>query len=64
MTLWLRQYVSFIPNVHQLIEDGLSFLVILAPISVSILLAGTVKFGRGVNWILLRASAETIKQEI
>ena len=30
----------------------------------SILLAGTVKFGRGVNWILLRASAETIKQEI
>jgi hypothetical protein len=31
---------------------------------VSILLAGTVKFGRGVNWILLRASAETIKQEI
>ena len=64
MTLWLRQYVSFIPNVHQLIEDVLSFLVILAPISVSILLAGTVKFGRGVNWILLRASAETIKQEI
>ena len=64
MTLWLRQYVSFIPNVHQLIEDGLNFLVILAPISVSILLAGTVKFGRGVNWILLRSSAETIKQEI
>jgi hypothetical protein len=38
--------------------------VIIAPITVSILLAGAVKFDRGVSWILLRGSAETIKQEI
>ncbi|MDJ0508640.1 MAG: DUF4231 domain-containing protein [Crocosphaera sp.] len=38
--------------------------VIIAPIAVSILLAGAVKFDRGVSWILLRGSAETIKQEI
>jgi len=61
LTLALRQYF---PNVRQFFGDFLGILVILAPISVSILLAGTVKFGRGVNWILLRASAETIKQEI
>ena len=39
-------------------------LVIITPITVSILLVGSVKFERGFNWILLRASAETIKQEI
>lgn len=44
--------------------DLLQSFVIVAPITVSILLAGTIKFGRGVSWILLRASAETIKQEI
>lgn len=38
--------------------------VIITPITVSILLAGAVKFDRGVNWILLRASAEAIKREI
>jgi hypothetical protein len=64
LTLALRQYFPYFPNVRQFIGDFLGILVILAPISVSILLAGTVKFGRGVNWILLRASAEIIKQEI
>jgi len=64
LTLALRQYFPYFPNVRQFMSDFLGILVILAPISVSILLAGTVKFGRGVNWILLRASAEVIKQEI
>jgi hypothetical protein len=64
LTSALRQYFPYFPNVRQFIGDFLGILVILAPISVSILLAGTIKFGRGVNWILLRASAETIKQEI
>jgi len=64
LTLALRQYFPYFPNVRQFIGDFLGILVILAPISVSILLAGTIKFGRGVNWILLRASAEVIKQEI
>jgi hypothetical protein len=64
LTSALRQYFPYFPNVRKFMSDFLGFLVILAPISVSILLAGTVKFGRGVNWILLRASAEVIKQEI
>ncbi|MBN1219317.1 MAG: DUF4231 domain-containing protein [Anaerolineae bacterium] len=42
----------------------LRFLVIAAPILVSILSAGSVKFARGVGWILLRSSAEAIKREI
>lgn len=45
-------------------KNLLEISVIIAPITVSILLAGAVKFGRGVNWILLRGSAETLKQEI
>ena len=64
LTSALRQYFPYLPNVRQFMSDFLGILVILAPISVSILLAGTIKFGRGVNWILLRASAEVIKQEI
>ena len=64
LTSTFREYFPYFPNIHQFINDFLGVLVILAPISVSILFAGTVKFGRGVNWILLRASAETIKQEI
>ncbi|MBD2101732.1 DUF4231 domain-containing protein [Leptolyngbya sp. FACHB-261] len=39
-------------------------LVILAPIVTSTLLAGAVKFDRGINYILLRASAEAVKREI
>lgn len=46
------------------LRNLLSTSVIIAPIAVSILLAGAVKFDRGVSWILLRGSAETIKQEI
>jgi len=42
----------------------INFFVIITPITISVLLAGSVKFGRGVNWILLRGSTETIKQEI
>jgi hypothetical protein len=40
------------------------YFVIITPITISVLLAGSVKFGRGINWILLRGSAETLKQEI
>jgi hypothetical protein len=56
-------WVKFSPTLPSQV-DLLQLLVIVAPITVSILLAGTIKFGRGVSWILLRASAETIKQEI
>lgn len=56
----LIQHFPFLPNLHQFISDLLGFLVILAPISVSILLAGTIKFGRGVSWILLRSKLLSI----
>ena len=45
-------------------EGFLYFLMIMSPIAVSVLLAASVKFDRGMNWILLRASAETVKKEI
>jgi hypothetical protein len=40
------------------------YVVILLPISTSVLLAGAVKFDAGTKWILLRNSAEAIKKEI
>ena len=40
------------------------YIVILLPISTSVLLAGAVKFDAGIKWILLRNSAEAIKKEI
>jgi hypothetical protein len=40
------------------------FLVVLLPISVSAFLTISSKFERGVNWILLRGSAEAVKHEI
>jgi hypothetical protein len=52
-TLWAAQVNFF-----------LNFLVIGAPILVSFLLAGWVKFERGISWVLLRGSAEAIKKEI
>jgi hypothetical protein len=55
--------IQLIPDFPKTINI-LQIFVILIPISVSILLAGAVKFDRGIHWILLRVSAETIKQEI
>jgi hypothetical protein len=52
-----------IPGVVQ-VNFYLNFLVIATPILVSLLLAGSVKFERGVSWVLLRNSAEAIKKEI
>jgi hypothetical protein len=42
----------------------LRYVVILIPIVVSVLLAGTAKFKGGANYVLLRGSAETLKREI
>lgn len=44
--------------------NGFYWLVIIAPIAVSVLLAASVKLDRGMNWIILRASAEILKKEI
>ncbi len=51
-------------QVVNMLGMGLNGLVILAPIAVSVLLAASVKLDRGMNWILLRASAEIIKKQI
>ena len=53
---------SMIYNID--IKNGLHYIVIILPILVSILLSGAVKFERGTIWVLLRNSAETLKQEI
>lgn len=45
-------------------NDWLRYLVILAPILVSILQAGAAKFKGGTNYILLRGSAEALKGQI
>ncbi len=42
----------------------LEFVIVLIPIMVSVLLAVSVKFGMGVNWIMLRSGAESLKKEI
>ncbi len=39
-------------------------LVVLTPIAISVLTAGSAKFERGVQWILLRGAAEAVKREI
>jgi len=56
-----------VTNITQIFTSWGGFfygLVIIAPILVSILLVASVKFDRGMNWILLRASAEIVKKEI
>lgn len=45
-------------------NDWLRYLVILAPILVSILQAGAAKFKGGTNYTLLRGSAEALKRQI
>lgn len=59
-TLFVISCLSQKINLVNLLDTS----VIIAPITVSVVLAGAVKFGRGVNWVLLRGSAETLKQEI
>jgi hypothetical protein len=43
---------------------GVNFLLVLLPITVTGLLAFSVKFDRGNNWVLLRGNAEALKMSI
>ena len=43
---------------------SLNLIVVILPILVTILVAASIKFNMGVNWIMLRSSAETLKKEI
>lgn len=38
--------------------------VIIIPIVLSVLIAGSVKFNMGISWVMLRSSAEALKKEI
>lgn len=52
---------------HPLWQSGTQvtgFLLILLPIVITALLSYAVKFDRGMNWLLLRGNAETLKMEI
>ncbi|WP_204153958.1 DUF4231 domain-containing protein [Leptolyngbya sp. CCY15150] len=51
-------------NTNEAIMGSMSLLVILLPILVTILIAASIKFNMGVNWVMLRGSAETLKKEI
>lgn len=44
-----------------LIDTAFRWIIIIMPITISILIAASNKFKEGNNWVLLRASAETIK---
>ena len=68
---WDKQFIALIgldkPEFSQILVilgNGFYGLVIIAPIAVSILLAASIKLDRGMNWIVLRASAEVLKKEI
>ncbi len=68
---WDQQLLGWIglnkPEFSQILNifaNGFYWLVIIAPIFVSVLLAASVKLDRGMNWIILRASAELLKKEI
>ncbi len=51
-------------QIFNVLGNGFYWLVIIAPIAVSVLLAASVKLDRGMNWIILRTSAEILKKDI
>jgi hypothetical protein len=55
-----QQQLALYPSVWQ----ALIFIIILLPISMSVLIAGANRFRSGNKWVLLRLSAENIKREI
>ncbi len=72
LAVWDYSYVQWLLNLmsgHRTeIITGIKHifygLTVIAPITVGVLLAASVKLDRGMNWILLRASAEMIKKQI
>lgn len=49
---------------YKILLEGFHGLVVLTPIVLSIMVAGSVKFNLGISWLMLRSSAETLKKEI
>jgi hypothetical protein len=60
--LWLKQMfpAQYVPTYQNLTH----ILIVLTPITISILVAANSRFREGNKWILLRASSEAIKREI
>ncbi|MEO0985006.1 MAG: DUF4231 domain-containing protein [Cyanobacteria bacterium J06639_14] len=57
--------VDFLPEVWANLTYGsIENLLIILPITITALLAFSVKFDRGQNWVLLRGNAEALKREI
>lgn len=47
----------------EFIMGMVSFSVVLLPITVTVLIAASIKFNMGGNWVMLRGSAETLKKK-
>lgn len=63
--LYLKGASIPLPLIPGITLDQISrVIVILLPITVSALLAGSHKFNRGLSWVLLRGGSESIKHEI
>jgi hypothetical protein len=62
LPLWLKQL--FPPQYVPALQNLTHVLIVLTPITISILVAASSRFREGNKWILLRASAEAIKREI
>lgn len=62
LPLWLKQF--FPVQYMTALQNLTHVLIVLTPITISILVAASSRFREGNKWILLRASAEAIKREI
>jgi hypothetical protein len=62
LPLWLKQL--FPAQYMRALQNLTHVLIVLTPITISILVAASSRFREGNKWILLRASAEAIKREI
>jgi hypothetical protein len=49
---------------QQMAMDIFHGLVVIAPILLTIMTAGAIRFNQGISWIMLRTSAEAIKKEL
>lgn len=61
----LKNNVDIQANVtYQIIDQTLFYVLLLIPIAITALIAAANRFSAGNKWILLRASAESLKKEI
>lgn len=64
-TFW--DYLKCVGNkicLMEIVIKSLSFVILLIPVIISLLLAAATRFNSGNKWLMLRASAEAVKREI